>query len=290
MEEDRPYLVGEEGPEMFVPDDPWARAAARTGRRGRQEGAGTRFVEGGYGIPAAYRALDRSAQDAFESAGSLQRGGSYDPAPVVNCGARCHRLSPGGRRPAGRIGWRWGWPAMAWGLQDQAATPDLRNVGNPCADRSTLAEKTIAPEALQGGWLMPAVGDRSRAGFPIVHDGRSPSCRRRWRCRAAPASCRPMPARGSAWASTTPLVGSGWPIRRASWAPRAIQSISPTPPWASDRLISRTMYPTRSAEGLKVKPPSAASGGSVRRQDGRRQGMAGAGFGQSEGIPGCGAR
>ena len=43
-------------------------------------------MEGGYGIPSAYRALDKSAQDAFESAGKLQHYGDayYDPAPVVN--------------------------------------------------------------------------------------------------------------------------------------------------------------------------------------------------------------
>jgi hypothetical protein len=66
----------------------FAAAAQRTARGvrppgGRQEGAGTQFVEGGYGLPAAYRALDQGAQRAVESAGSLQRGGSYDPAPVM---------------------------------------------------------------------------------------------------------------------------------------------------------------------------------------------------------------
>jgi len=60
-------------------------AAARTGRRGRQEGAGTAFVEGGYGIPSLYKMLDKGAQDAFESAGKIQHYGNeyYDPAPVV---------------------------------------------------------------------------------------------------------------------------------------------------------------------------------------------------------------
>lgn len=92
VSEDAPYLVGEQGPELYVPDrpgtvlpadDPWARAAARTGRRGRTEGAGTQFVEGGYGIPSLYGMLNEGAQKAFESAGSLQRGGSYDPGPVL---------------------------------------------------------------------------------------------------------------------------------------------------------------------------------------------------------------
>jgi hypothetical protein len=92
----QPSLVGEQGPEMFVPDRPgtvmpndaFAAAAQRMARAvkppgGRQEGAGTQFIEGGYGVPGAYRSLDRGAQQAFESAGSLQRGGSYDPAPVM---------------------------------------------------------------------------------------------------------------------------------------------------------------------------------------------------------------
>ena len=89
VEEDKPYWVGERGPELFVPEqdgtiDPFARAAARTGRRGRQEGAGTKFVEGGYGIPSLYKMLDQGAQDAFRSAGQLQRtGDQYDPAPVL---------------------------------------------------------------------------------------------------------------------------------------------------------------------------------------------------------------
>jgi hypothetical protein len=66
----------------------FAAAAQRTARGvrppgGRTEGAGTQFVEGGYGIPAAYRSLDEGARQALESAGSLQRGGSYDPGPVL---------------------------------------------------------------------------------------------------------------------------------------------------------------------------------------------------------------
>ena len=62
-----------------------AAAAARTGRRGRAEGAGTRFVEGGYGIPAAIGSLNEGARKAMESAGALQHYGNeyYDPAPVV---------------------------------------------------------------------------------------------------------------------------------------------------------------------------------------------------------------
>lgn len=91
---DEPIVVGERGPEVFVPDqpgtvipadDPWARAAARTGHRGRAEGAGTKFVEGGYGVPSLYKMLDEGAQKAFESGGKLQHYGNeyYDPAPVV---------------------------------------------------------------------------------------------------------------------------------------------------------------------------------------------------------------
>lgn len=92
--EDEPIVVGERGPELFVPDrpgtvlpadDPWARAAAKTGHRGRAEGAGTKFVEGGYGVPSLYKMLDEGAQKAFESGGKLQHYGNeyYDPAPVV---------------------------------------------------------------------------------------------------------------------------------------------------------------------------------------------------------------
>ena len=136
VEEGQPYLVGENGPEVIVPDRPgtvvpqevqrylrattqdypkfgpggipvnaeafnaavggWPEssnvedrrperaaaeaqaareaAAARTGRRGRQEGAGTRFVEGGYGIPAAYRSLNEGARKTFEAGNELTWG------------------------------------------------------------------------------------------------------------------------------------------------------------------------------------------------------------------------
>jgi len=60
-------------------------AAARTGRRGRQEGAGTRFVEGGYGIPSLYNMLDKGAQEAFAEGGKIQHYGNeyYNAGPVV---------------------------------------------------------------------------------------------------------------------------------------------------------------------------------------------------------------
>jgi hypothetical protein len=50
---------------------------------GRQEGPLTSFVEHGYGVPAAVRALNEGARQAIESAGNLQRTGEYDAGPVV---------------------------------------------------------------------------------------------------------------------------------------------------------------------------------------------------------------
>jgi len=203
-----------------------AAAAARTGRRGRAEGAGTRFVEGGYGIPAAIGSLNEGARKAMESAGALQHYGNeyYDPAPVVAQAlgaAGAPLVAPameGAVLGAGAIR-RAAIPQTAkQGLQ--ASSPDELWHGvskvklpRPISEMTAthvptapLNESTITPEALQGGWLLPAWGDRSRTGSMLTAVGerqlRNPV--------EMQGGAGFMPANaetGAAWASGKPVIG-----------------------------------------------------------------------------------
>ena len=135
MDEGRPYLVGERGPELFVPGqdgniDPFARAAARTGHRGRQEGAGTRFVEGGYGVPSLYKMLNQGAEDAFRSAGSCSA-----PATSTTRRRSCSRRSA----PSG-LPW--------WGRRSRArcsAPAPFRRAAIPQVAKAELKAADAAP-------------------------------------------------------------------------------------------------------------------------------------------------
>jgi len=341
VEEDRPYVVGERGPEVIVPDrdgtvvpqdeirrylrattqdypkfgpggipvNPEAftaavggwpessnvedrrperaaaeaqaareAAAARTGRRGRQEGAGTRFVEGGYGIPAAYRALDRGAQDAFESAGKIQHYGNeyYDPAPVVQAalGATGSPLAVGGL-PAGSVGAGVG---PLWHGVSKIKLP------RPVADMSathipttTLAEKTIDPAALQGGWLMPAVGDRSRTGslLSMIGDTNLPTP---VTMQGGPGFMPANAGTGSAWASTTPSVGSRLTNQARKLGAEGDPVYFPYTAMGERSVDFSHHVSDALAESMKVKPPSAAA---VEAFDAKMAGV--------KGWPGLGA-
>jgi hypothetical protein len=142
VEEDRPYMVGEAGPEVFVPDDPWARAAARTGHRGRREGAGTQFVEGGYGIPAAYRALDEGAKRAFEAGPELTWGA--DPEAAREAAGTVFKQA------IGAVGTPLVGPAQAGATLGagaiRRAAPAIRSPETPLFDYSRLRDVPNVPQ------------------------------------------------------------------------------------------------------------------------------------------------
>ena len=151
----RPYRVGEDGEEIFVPDqpgtivpndDPWSRAAARTGRRGRTEGAGTQFVEGGYGIPAAYKIARQGAQQAFEEGGKIQHYGNeyYDAGPATQqaLGAGAPLVAPameGAVLGAGAI-------RRAATAKQGLQAPAIRNPDVPLFDYSRMREVPDVPQ------------------------------------------------------------------------------------------------------------------------------------------------
>ena len=232
VEEGEPYVVGERGPELFVPRqdgdiDPFARAAARTGHRGRQEGAGTRFVEGGYGIPAAIGSLNEQARRAIESAGQLQRtGDQYDPAPVV-------------QQALGAVGAPMVGPAiegtvLGAGMVRRAAIPQVAKAELKAAEAAPddlwhgvskvklprpvsemtsaheatapLAERSIDPAALQGGWLLPAWGDRSATNSLLSMVG-DQKLARPVEMQGGHGFMAANQDTGAAWASGKPVVG-----------------------------------------------------------------------------------
>ena len=121
----------------------FAAAAARTGRRGRAEGAGTRFVEGGYGVPSLYRMLDKGAREALESAGKLQHYGDayYDPAPVVQQAIGAAGAPLVAPAQAGAV-----LGAGAIRRAKQMPAPAIRNPDAPLFDYSRLREVPDVPQ------------------------------------------------------------------------------------------------------------------------------------------------
>lgn len=117
--------------------------------------------------PDIYNMLNEGAKRAFEEAGSLQRGGSYDAGPVTQAalGTIGSPMAVGGV-PLGALGSGVG--PLWHGISKVKLSRPIAEMTATHVPTTELAEKVIAPETMQGGVLLPAWGDRSIAGSKLT--------------------------------------------------------------------------------------------------------------------------
>jgi hypothetical protein len=119
-------------------------------------------VEGGYGLPAAYRALDEGARRALESAGQLQRtGDQYDPAPVLQQAIGAVGAPLVAPAQAGAV---LGAGAVRRAAIPSVAKPALRSADTPLFDYSQLRDVPNVPQVDLERYVPPrGVAERTQA-------------------------------------------------------------------------------------------------------------------------------